>query len=136
MNVAWYGFVFDAAVDTFWERIGHTAAYRQARQLTTFAVESHTRYLREIRANEDFSVSVRVIDVDSKRIHQFQSMYAADDGRLVATCEWMHLHVNLATRRVAAWEEDIAATIRDYHDQHRKLAEPEGLRAAIGIRRG
>jgi acyl-CoA thioester hydrolase len=37
-----------------------------------------------------------------------------DQGYLSATAEWMNLHVDLDTRRVAPWPEEILSRIADF----------------------
>ncbi|MEL7537367.1 MAG: thioesterase family protein [Pseudomonadota bacterium] len=135
MNVAWYGLVFDQAVDALWERIGHDPDYRQQHRSTTFAAESHSRYLKEIGDGETFVVQTRIVDMDERRVHQFQQLYADSDSRLVATCEWMHLHVSLATRRVSAWPADIYDQLAMLAREQRDWPAPDGLAASIGMRR-
>ena len=43
--------------------------------------------------------------------HQFQRLYHAEEHFLAATAEWMNLHVDLETRRVAPWPQTILADI-------------------------
>ena len=135
MNVAWYGLVFDQAVDALWARIGHDDDYRRQHASTTFAVESHTRYLQELREGERFAVSARIVGVDAKRVHQWQMLRALDDGRLAATCEWLHLHVSLTTRRVSPWPDTIVGELAALHSAQRHLPGPDGVSAAISLQR-
>lgn len=120
MNVAWYVLAFDQGVDALWERFGITEAHIRSNLSSTFAVEAHVMYLRELYENDPFVVTAQIIGFDEKRIHQFQRMYHAADGELAATAEWMNLHVDLATRRVTPWPEQILAGIdaiaREQHD--------------------
>ena len=66
---------------------------------------------RELKEAEGFIVTTQILAYDEKRIHQFQRMYHADEGFLAATAEWMNLHVDLTTRRVAPWPKAILAGI-------------------------
>ena len=61
--------------------------------------------------NDPYVVTAQILAYDDKRIHQFQRMFHASDHHLVATCEWMNLHVSLDTRRVTPWPDDILAQI-------------------------
>ena len=112
MNVAYYLLAFDHAVDRLWQRIGITDEYIAATRGSTFAVESHVTWQRELEEASPFVVTSQIIAFDEKRIHQFQRMYHADDHFLAATAEWMSLHVDLNTRRVSAWSEK---TISELH---------------------
>ena len=111
MNVAYYVLAFDQGVDALWARFGITDAHIREQLSSTFAVEAHVMYLRELHQDDAFVVTAQIIAFDEKRIHQFQRMYRAADGVLAATAEWMNLHVDLATRRVAPWPQHILAGI-------------------------
>ncbi len=105
MNVAYYVLILDRAVDDLWARIGITDDYIREARGSTFAVESHVTWQRELKESEPYVVTSQLLAYDEKRIHQFQRMYHADEHYLAATGEWMNLHVNLDTRRVSPWPE-------------------------------
>jgi acyl-CoA thioester hydrolase len=105
MNVAYYVLVLDRAVDDLWARIGITEEYIRESRGSTFAVESHVTWQRELKESEPYVVTSQLLAYDEKRIHQFQRMYHAEEHYLAATGEWMNLHVNLDTRRVSEWPQ-------------------------------
>lgn len=105
MNVAYYVLAFDQAVDLLWAELGLTDEYIKEVGGTTFAVESHVTWQRELREGERYRVTSQILAYDAKRLHQFQRMYHAEDGYLAATCEWLNLHVDLNTRRVGPWPD-------------------------------
>ncbi len=107
MNVAYYTLAFDLAVDMLWSELGITEEYIETTGGSTFAVESHLIYRRELKEAEPYRITVEIIAYDEKRVHQFQCMYHADQNYLVATAEWMNLHVNLQTRRVSRWPDSV-----------------------------
>ena len=107
MNVAYYVLAFDQGVDSLWDRFGITDEHIREMNSSTFAVEAHVTYRRELVLDDPYIVTAQVLAYDEKRIHQFQRLYQADERYLAATCEWMNLHVDLATRRVAPWPQTI-----------------------------
>lgn len=119
MNVAYYVLAFDQGVDELWTRFGITADHVQEMNSSTFAVEAHVLYRRELRLDDPYIVTAQILAFDEKRIHQFQRLYHAEGHFLAATAEWMNLHVDLNTRRVAPWPESILTDIR-------KVAESQG----------
>ncbi|MDH3350143.1 MAG: thioesterase family protein [Gammaproteobacteria bacterium] len=119
MNVAYYVLAFDRGVDALWSRFGITDEHIREYQSSTFAVESHVIYRRELKLDDPFVVTAQVLAFDEKRIHQFQRLYHAGEHFLAATAEWMNLHVDLATRRVAPWPTTI---LEDIH----KVAGAQG----------
>lgn len=111
MNVAYYVLAFDLDIDGLWGEFGITDEHIQSNHSSTFAVESHVIYRRELKEDDRFIVTAQILAYDQKRIHQFQRMYHAQDGFLAATAEWMSLHVNMKTRRVAPWPDKILENI-------------------------
>lgn len=111
MNVAYYVLAFDFAVDALWTDFGLTNEHITSNNSSTFAVESHVLYRRELLQDDPFIVTTQILGFDHKRIHQFQRMYHATEGFLAATAEWMNLHVDMNTRRVAPWPADILHAI-------------------------
>ncbi|MDJ0760729.1 MAG: thioesterase family protein, partial [Woeseiaceae bacterium] len=68
MNVAYYVLAFDLAIDGLWHQLGITQDYIRDRRLSTFAVESHIEYLRELRAAEPIVITTQLLAYDQKRI--------------------------------------------------------------------
>src|SRR6266850_1532062 len=52
MNMGYYLVVFDYATDEFFAWVGLDAAHRAARAITTFCLEAHVTYHREVRAHD------------------------------------------------------------------------------------
>lgn len=69
MNVGYYHVAFDGAAEAFFEFLGFTPTYRERRQATTFALESHLNFLREVREGDRLRFEARLIDFDAKRVH-------------------------------------------------------------------
>lgn len=135
MNVAYYVLAFDSAIDGLWERLGMDANYRDSTTGSTFAAESHVRYLRELKQGDPIIITAQIVAHDEKRLHQFQRMYHARDQYLAATCEWMNLHVNLTTRKVSPWPANIEAAIAAFANLHADEPAPEGLGAVMHVPR-
>ncbi|MDA1062907.1 MAG: thioesterase family protein [Proteobacteria bacterium] len=111
MNVAYYVLAFDLAVDTLWFDFGLSNEHIRANNSSTFAVESHVIYRRELLLDDSFVVTSQILAFDQKRIHQFQRMYHATEGYLAASAEWLNLHVDMTTRRVSPWPGEILQAI-------------------------
>ena len=136
MNVGYYVVVFDYATDAWLDFIGLTLGYRDEHGVTTFTLEEHTTFLRELRAGAPLRFTTRLIGYDAKRIHYFHEMYHADEGFLASTNEVMSLHVSQKTRRsapMAAEIEDKLAAIKAAHDP---LPVPPQLGRVIGLKSG
>ena len=124
MNVAYYVLAFDQAVDALWAELGITDQYIRDVGGTTFAVESHVTWQRELREGEPYNVTSQILAYDEKRLHQFQRMYHAEEGWLAATAEWLNLHVDLKTRRVGPWPEFVLRALADFTARQAVLPYP------------
>lgn len=124
MNVAYYVLAFDDAVDALWARIGVTQEYLRTERGSTFAVETHVTYQKELKQDEAYVVTMQLLAYDEKRIHHFQRMYHADEGYLAATAEWLSLHVDLDARRVSAWPASVLEQLAVLVEEQGDLAKP------------
>jgi len=134
MNVAYYVLAFDLAIDDLWLKFGIDATYIETRRLSTFAVESHVSYVRELREGEPYRITSQILAYDAKRIHQFMRMYHATEGFLAATSEWLNLHVDLSARRVAPWPDDVVARIERLALAQIDTAWPDAVKGCIEVR--
>lgn len=135
MNVAYYVLAFDQGVDALWTRVGITGDYIRSRMLSTFAVESHITYRAELKEAEPYRITTQILAVDAKRVHQLQWMYHAEEGYLAATAEWMNLHVDLKTRRVCPWPDDVRSAFIDIAETQKHAAVPEVVGKTMRIQR-
>lgn len=125
MNVAYYVLAFDLGVDALWREFGLTDDYIREQQGSTFAVESHLTWQREISEGEPYIVTSQVLAYDTKRIHQFMRMYHGSEYYLAATAEWMNLHVDIRARRVAPWPQAVLARIAAFVEQQPAVDWPD-----------
>jgi acyl-CoA thioester hydrolase len=133
MNVAYYLLAFDLAVDDLWAKKGLDESYIQSGEGTTFSVEGHITYQRELLENDPYVITAQIIAYDEKRLHQFQRMYHAEKGFLAATCEWMHLHVDPVARRVSPWRQDVLERFAELAEEHASLPLPPEAGRAIRV---
>lgn len=116
MNVASYVTAFEVAVYALWEHFGMASDYQDKTGNTTFAVETHTTYKRELSEGDTYIITAQVLAWDDKRVHSFLRMYDERQGFLAATIEWLGLHVSLADRRVMAWPAPVRDGIQRFVD--------------------
>ncbi len=75
MNVAYFVLIFDHGTDAFYPLIRTRRPYRQRTGKSTFAVETHITYRRELSVNEEVAVTTQLLGFDDKRIHYFHRMW-------------------------------------------------------------
>jgi hypothetical protein len=88
-----------------------TSACRSA--ITPAIPASSPRRTRATSARCGWATGSHILAADPKRLYVFHEMFHADEGYRAATQELMHLHVNLATRRVTALPDDKLAALQD-----------------------
>src|SRR5215469_16677802 len=113
LNMAYYNILFDRAVDETYELLGVGADYANSRRQSIFTAEVHVRYLRELHAGDPVRATFQLIDFDAKRLHYFEQLFHAADGWMSATSENLSLHVDMTSRKAAAFPADIAARLAE-----------------------
>ncbi len=135
MNVASYVTAFEAAVYALWERFGMPVDYQEKSGNTTFAVETHTTYKRELGEGDAYIITAEVLAYDDKRVHSFLRMYDEKHAFLAATIEWLGLHVAISNRRVVGWPADVLNGIREFVGMQPGALAPAEARRQIRLRR-
>lgn len=131
MNVAYYVLVFDGATDALMERIGLGAERRERDGNTLFTVEGHITYKSEVHLGDQLVCDVRLLGFDEKRLRFLASMRHKEKGYEAATMEWLHLHVDLNSRRVAPMPRDVLEKLAALTSAQEDLAWPEDAGKAI-----
>ncbi|WP_029353069.1 thioesterase family protein [Bosea sp. 117] len=127
MNTAYYNVLFDRAVEEAVFLVGLGPHYVERSCASFFTVETHQRYLRELKAGHEVRVTLRLINYDEKRMHLFQELHHAQEGWTAATSEQVAVHVDFATRRVAPFPDEVLERLALMKAAHGALPEPEGL---------
>jgi acyl-CoA thioester hydrolase len=135
MNVAYYVLAFDHAADALFDAIGMDAAYRERTGFSTFALECHVVYKREVAAGDPLRFEVQMLDFDGRFFHYIAKMYHDRENWLAAACEWISCGVDMKTRKPAPLPPEIAKMFQALHDAHRALPKPPEAGRVIGIKR-
>ena len=136
MNMGYYLVVFDLATDAFFDWVGLGRDHRVERRITTFCLEAHVTYHREVRADDPLRFTTTLLDFDAKRIQYFHQMFHATDGHLAATNELMSLHVSQETRRGAPMAPEILDRLARIKAAHDELPRPPQVGRRIGLDAG
>jgi acyl-CoA thioester hydrolase len=133
LNMAYYNVLFDRAVDETYELIGLGADYVASRRQSLFTAEVHVRYLRELHAGDPVRVTFQLIGYDAKRLHYFEQLFHAAEGWVSATSENLSLHVDMTSRRTAAFPHEVTARLAEMKASHALLPVPEAAGRRIGM---
>lgn len=112
MNVAWYVHLFDRGIWEFFARHGLDEGYRQRAARGMFALEENVRYLSELREGQPLEVRTAVLEVRPKTLRLQQYMVDCDAQKVAAVREVVAAHIDLSTRRSAAFGEGVLAQLR------------------------
>ncbi len=127
MNLAFYIHLFDTAWETLLEKfnIGEDSAINQKR--TTFAVESHTTYDKELKVGDEIDMNLLFIDYDKKRIVYKLEMKHKLEQYLASTTEVCSLYVDLGARKVIEFEDDKKKLIEKFVIENKNNFNPGKL---------
>lgn len=135
MNVMWYIHIFDFGTRSLFSDFGLSAEYVRTTRKGSFALESHIRYLNELRLGDTAIVRSRILDRSDKVIHLMHFVTREHDGALAATIELLSAHADLVQRRITPYPPEIAASIDAMLEVHRTLPWEAPLCGSIGVRR-
>ena len=125
MNLAYYTVLFDYATDALFDAIGIGRQYKDETGNGTFVVETHNLYERELLLGDRVRVSTQIVAMDGKRLHLAHEMFMLANGQRAATQELMYLHVNLSTRRVTPFPDEVHERVVGAATAHAHLPRPD-----------
>lgn len=126
MNESRYGQVWSDAADDIMIRIGADQSYIDG-GLSYFTVDTHTRFVAEAHAGQEFFVTTQCLHGQGKKLRLYHEMKATD-GTVLATCEQLLLHVSLKTRRTCEPEGNVLERTHELAAAHAGLELPEHLK--------
>ena len=134
MNVGYYHVVFDLAAEPFFEFLGFTPEVRRRHDATTFALEAHLNFLREVQQGDPLRFEARLIDHDAKRIHFYQEMFHATERYLAASFESLSACVSQTERRTAPMPPALLDRLARIKAAHATLPRPWQIGHVISAR--
>lgn len=133
LNMAFYNVIFDRGVDHVYDMLGIGAEYARSGQGSCFTMEVHLHYLSELSLGDEVEVHLQLLDYDAKRIHFFEQLYHRSEGYLAATSEQIGMHVDMQTRRSAAFPDAVIQQLELMKAAHASLAVPKQVGHVIAI---
>ncbi len=135
MNMAYYNVLFDRAADEAFLLLGLGPDYLMERGASSFTAEVHVRYLRELKVHDPVRVTLQLLDYDDKRVHFFEEIHHAKEDWMSATSEQLALHVDMKTRRVSPFPDDVLMRLGEMKAAHAILPPPDDVGRAIAMRK-
>ena len=127
LNMAYYILIFDQAWEVVLEKfkMGGTAAKNQNR--STMVVETNTKYISEVKENDEVDIILTFFDHDKKRLHLKLEIIEKKTKKISASIEWLSLYVNLETRKVTEFEEEKIGIMDDFINENKNNFSNEDL---------
>ena len=104
MNLAFYIHLFDQGWDILLDKFQMGGESAKIEKRSTFAVESHTKYIKEVKQGDEVDINLLFLDHDLKRMIYQLEIFSKTGNYRAATTEVCSLYVNLETRRVTEVE--------------------------------
>jgi len=111
LNEAYYLVAFSNATWPLQDHFAVGTDYFDETGCALYTVESHIRYINEVRAPAQLEIESLILDVDPKKLHIAHIMMV--DGTERATFECLLLHFNSREGRVAPFPDDRLAALQD-----------------------
>jgi len=135
MTNAAYVTAFDIASVAWLDRVGIDREYRERERCSTFALELHTVFHRELAARVPFVIETRLLDFDGKRLHLFHQIRSAEEGFLAASLEVVTMHVDLDRRRSTPLPQVITERLETWKAASDRLGWPDHAGRRVGLAR-
>lgn len=135
-NAGYYFVVFDDSVTDWMAFVGLDPAHREAKNVTTFTVETHITFERELSEGDPIEIRTQLLAWDPKKFHFINFMHHETEGWLAATNEVLSMHISQASRRSAPMAPEVQARLADIAAAHAVLDVPPQVGRVIGIDAG
>lgn len=110
LNDAYYVVAFTGAIWELQAELGIGTEYFDETGGAMYTVESHVRYLNEVRAPATLDIECMILGSDEKRLHIGAVMKV--DGMDRATVEFMCLHYDTKAGRVSPMPENVQVALK------------------------
>lgn len=111
LNEAYYLVPFSNATWFMQDHFGIGVDYFKQTGCAIYTVETHMRYLDEVRAPADLEIETMIFGSDEKRIWFAHEMLSG--GTLRATAEFMLLHYDTRENRTTPMPEQVQAALKE-----------------------
>jgi len=109
LNEAYYLVPFSNTTWVMQDHFGIGSAYFDATGCAIYTVETHLRYLNDVRAPATMEIETMLLGSDAKKIWFAHRMLVAD--KLCATAEFMALHYNTREGRTTEMPAEVQAQL-------------------------
>lgn len=121
MNVMWYTHLFGFGMGGLLQQLEVPWSKMAEDDGGTFALETHIRYLSEVRVGQHIETHARLLGRTEKRFHLLHFMINLDKQDVSATFETITAYVDLRVRKMAPMPLKLAHGLDQLIEQHARL---------------
>lgn len=121
VNVQFYLALYELGGWVVLEEVGIHEEWFQQRQVSQFDLEHHLNYRAELAVGDEVRTYSRVLGRGDKCFHGMYFIVNETSRRLAATLEYITASVNLQTRRIATFPEELANGLDVLLEKHQGL---------------
>ncbi len=136
LNAGFFFVVFDEAVAHWLDFIGLGFDHKAEHRVTTFSVEGHITFEREVHVDDPLEIRTQLLGWDVKKIHYINFMHHRAEGWLAATNELLTMHISTESRRSAPMADSVQHRLGLIAEAHSELPVPAQVGRVIGLRSG
>ena len=130
VNFLEYQRAADKATDQFWYAVGGAPATDADATLSLVIIETHVRYLRELRLGDPVEVRTRIVGFDARRLHLEHALLRRDE--LSCTIQVLALAFDRGARAAGHWPEAMLRAFAGRCEQPQATRVPGFARDSLG----
>jgi acyl-CoA thioester hydrolase len=112
---SYFALVLSLASDALMDYLGLGEPYRVRTDCTLYTLEMHMHWLRDVNADDTLEIDAHLLASDNKRLHVGFDVRRTDGPDVVATSEFVYLHVHRGkTSHAVPFPPDIDQAISEF----------------------
>ena len=124
MNLAFYIHLFDQGWDVLLDKFEMGGKSAKIEKRSTFAVESHTKYIKEVKESDEVDINLLFLGRDKKRMVYQLEIFSKTGNYRAATSEVCSVYVNLDIRKVTEIEPHKQKLMDQFIEENKKNYSP------------
>tara|TARA_B110000037_G_scaffold169939_1_gene192613 strand:- start:772 stop:1173 length:402 start_codon:yes stop_codon:yes gene_type:complete len=133
--MAYYVLIFDQACEVILEKFKMGADSAKNDQRSTMVVETNTKYISEVKEDDEVDIMLTFLDHDKKRLHLKLEIIEKKTKKISASIEWLSLYVNLETRKVTEFEKIKIKIMDDFMFKNKENFNSENLKFSSKLKK-
>jgi acyl-CoA thioester hydrolase len=121
VNVQFYVALYELGGWVIFEDSGIDEDWFQQRDLSVFDLEHHLHFRAEVLVGDEVVTYNRLLSRNEKSFHGMYFIVNQTRGRLAATLEYVSACVDMSTRRIAPFPQQLAGLLDSLLEKHRQL---------------